>query len=119
MKTKIFCHGLLKNNNDEVLYLKRSNSKIYGGLWDLPGGKLEEHENYYSCLVREFKEETNLDIEVGQIIDVKSQIYDNCIIIVLIFSVNAVNELTITLNNEHDEYTFAKSIDKDTLIWYL
>ena len=82
MNTKIFCHGILKNSKQEILFLKRNISEIYGGLWDLPGGKLENNENYYDCLIREFKEETNIDIKVSKLINVKSQIYNGDIIIV-------------------------------------
>lgn len=119
MKTKVFCHGVLKNKNGETLFLKRSSTKLYGGLWDLPGGKLESNENFYECLTREFKEETNINVEIGQIIDVKSQIYDGDIIVVLIFLVKAIDEIQVTLNNEHNDYIFTKNIDRDTSIWYL
>ena len=37
MKNKVFCHGILKNNN-EVLILKRSFWDLYPNQWDLPGG---------------------------------------------------------------------------------
>ena len=34
--------------------------------WELPGGKLEDNEDYFTALKREVKEETNLDIEIGE-----------------------------------------------------
>ena len=119
MKTKIFCHGVLKNPKQEILFLKRNISKIYGGLWDLPGGKLESNENYYDCLVREFKEETNIDIEVNELLDVKSQLYNGNIIIVLIFLVNSLNSYNIKLSDEHTDYIFQKEIKSGKSIWYL
>lgn len=119
MKTKIFCHGILKNKEDKILFLKRNKNKLYGELWDLPGGKLEENEDYQKCVIREFKEETNINVKVDKFIDVKAQIYNNNIIIVLIFLVTPLNPYNILLNDEHIDYIFEKAIDLNECIWYL
>ena len=37
-------------------------------VWTLPGGRAEEGEGMAESLVREFKEETGLDIEVGDLV---------------------------------------------------
>jgi 8-oxo-dGTP pyrophosphatase MutT (NUDIX family) len=37
------------------------------GEWDLPGGKLQSDISAEACLIREVKEETNLDISVGSL----------------------------------------------------
>ena len=34
--------------------------------WEFPGGKVEPDETYREALVREFKEEFSIDIEVGK-----------------------------------------------------
>ena len=36
-------------------------------IWTLPGGRTEEGEGVAEALVREFREETDLDIEVGEL----------------------------------------------------
>jgi len=36
--------------------------------WSLPGGKLRPGETIERCLVREMKEETGLDVKVGQLL---------------------------------------------------
>ena len=55
--------------NGKILLLKRaSTSKFFPNLWDLPGGKLDSNENPETAVVRETKEETNLDVECGSLI---------------------------------------------------
>lgn len=44
--------------NDQLILLKNEQ-----GNWDLPGGKLKVGEDFECCLIREFKEEVNIDIE--------------------------------------------------------
>ena len=35
------------------------------GKWEFPGGKIETHETPPQCLIREMKEEFNIDVVVG------------------------------------------------------
>lgn len=57
-------YGLLKNNQGDVLL---SDEHRFGrSFTKFPGGGLEWGEGIKDCLVREFKEELNLEIEVGE-----------------------------------------------------
>jgi 8-oxo-dGTP pyrophosphatase MutT (NUDIX family) len=40
------------------------------GQWDLPGGKIDHGENPAPALVREFREELSIDVQVGRLLDV-------------------------------------------------
>ena len=55
--------GILKENG---LYLiaQRKKDDDYGLRWEFPGGKLREGETGEECIVRELKEELNIDVEV-------------------------------------------------------
>lgn len=58
--------GIIKNENGEILILKRHpKSRTDPEMWELPGGKVEKGEFFTDALVREIKEETNLNSEVG------------------------------------------------------
>ena len=58
--------GIIKNNADEILIVKRHpKSRTEPEMWELPGGKVESGEFFADALVREIKEETNLDVKVG------------------------------------------------------
>lgn len=58
--------GIIKNENNEILIVKRHpKSRTDPEMWELPGGKVEKGEFFTDALVREIKEETNLDVNVG------------------------------------------------------
>jgi len=48
------------NSNHELLLLKRPDNVHCGGLWSLPGGKVENNEMPLQAAVRELSEETHL-----------------------------------------------------------
>lgn len=49
-----------------VFIARRAPGKRQAGLWEFPGGKLEDGESPAQCLVRELREELGLEIEPGQ-----------------------------------------------------
>jgi len=53
---------------DEPLYLiaQRPAHGLLGGLWEFPGGKVQEGEDLPACLRREICEELGAEIEVGE-----------------------------------------------------
>lgn len=54
--------GIIINNNNEVLILTRKEDDFMGGIDELPSGNMEPGESIYEALVREIKEETNLNL---------------------------------------------------------
>ena len=55
---------LILDDKDRALILKRSmKSRWMPGKWGLPGGKVEKSENSLGAVIRETKEETDLDLE--------------------------------------------------------
>jgi 8-oxo-dGTP diphosphatase len=57
---------------DEVLLTRISSRGFSSGTWTLPGGGVEHGEDVQAGLVREVYEETGLEVEVGEVLDVHS-----------------------------------------------
>jgi len=62
---KIVLGGVIVNKDKEILILQRNKAEeIFPNMWELPSGKRELLENSESCLLREVKEETGLDVKI-------------------------------------------------------
>ena len=94
---------VIKNN--KILILKRHpKQKVVPGQWEMTGGKLELDESLEECLIREVKEETNLDIEIKRILyatDHNTEILGKVVIIVYLCRPKN-NEITIS--HEHIDF---------------
>jgi len=60
---KIVVGGVILNQKNEVLLLKRVSNDFMGDLIELPSGTVEENEMLLDALQREIKEETGLEIK--------------------------------------------------------
>jgi A/G-specific adenine glycosylase len=49
-----------------ILLARRPSHGLLGGLWEFPGGKLQDGEDLPACLKREICEELGVDISVGE-----------------------------------------------------
>lgn len=58
----VTCAIILKDK--KILVTQRSERMKLPLKWEFPGGKLEINENEVDCIIREIKEELNIDIEV-------------------------------------------------------
>lgn len=100
-----FAGGILVNAKNEILLQKRSDFK----LWGLPGGAIEFGETAMEACIREFKEETGLDVEISKLLGVSTNFIqdypngDEAQSILIMFVVNKVNkEISFTDNETLD-----------------
>lgn len=53
-------------DKDKVLITRRAPKENYAGGWEFPGGKIEGDETQEECLLRELKEELNIQVIVRE-----------------------------------------------------
>ena len=66
--------GILQRG-EKTLLARRPEGDLLGGLWEFPGGTCIEGETLQACLIREWEEELDLEIQPGKIYGVFSHAY--------------------------------------------
>ena len=91
--------GIVKNSNDPK-------SRTNPHKWELPGGKVDPGEFFDEALVREIKEETNLDGAVG---DFYEAIQDDYVHKRTVQVVMYLKNITgnVSISDEHDNWMWA------------
>lgn len=105
----IAVRGICENNGKILLMKVRSKSVHDACKWELPGGKVKRNEFFDESLIREFKEETDLDVEVIDFIKVVENDYVACKTKEKVKSLQIIMEVKaemekIRISNEHDQY---------------
>ena len=73
--------GAIIYEANKFLICRRGPNEKAAGLWEFPGGKLEINESLEDCILRELKEELDIDAELHSLYDnysfkAKDVIYD-------------------------------------------
>lgn len=76
MKKLINVVGAVFVRNGRILAAQRGPGKALPGLWEFPGGKIEEGESAEAALQRELAEELRVDVEVGSYLTTTDYEYD-------------------------------------------
>ena len=94
--------GVIKNEEGKILITQRNLKKAQGGLWEFPGGKIELNETKENAIVREIKEELDIDIQVEQYLSEKVFNYPEKDINLIALECKKVNGEIKLL--EHEDY---------------
>ena len=76
--------------NNKVLAMQRGEQMTLPGMWEFPGGKIEANETDEQALIREIKEELNVDIEIRDYINEASYDYDFGTVILKVYTAEIV-----------------------------
>jgi len=68
-------YAVIENSGDQILLIKKARGP-YTGLFDLPGGSMEEGELLEETLIREIQEETGMEVVEIRQLGAKSIRYD-------------------------------------------
>lgn len=96
---RVGAFAIIRDETGRVLLSRRTDS----GWWNLPGGGVESHESVAEGIIREVREETGLDVDVGRLIGVYSKPQKHEI--VLTFECH-IKGGTITTTEEADHHAW-------------
>ncbi len=102
-------------NNDTFFCAQRNEKGHLGNKWEFPGGKIEKDESPQEALVREIKEELQMDITVGKHLITVNHTYPEVHVIMHAFLCEVKNSEFIL--NEHMDARWLRTYDLDTLDW--
>lgn len=103
--------GIIKNDANEILIVKRHpKSRTDPEMWELPGGKVEKGEFFDDALVREIKEETDLNVKVGDFAEAIQNDYMHKRTVQLMMYLEDVKG-EVKISEEHTDWMWA-SIEK-------
>jgi 8-oxo-dGTP diphosphatase len=71
---RVGAYGLCRDDHGRVLLARNSGASEFPGLWGLPGGGVEQGEHPDDTVLREFREETGLDVRVLGLHDVTADV---------------------------------------------
>ena len=87
VKNQLVSAIALIDDENKILIGKRPIGKIFENLWEFPGGKVKINETVEQALIRETKEEINIDLSMNCIAPLTFSTYNsqNINIIILLF----------------------------------
>lgn len=93
--------AIIRNKEGKILIAKRNLEKSQGGLWEFPGGKIEEGETKEHAIEREIKEELDMDIKADSLFDEHTFEYPNRTINLIVMNCTMIGDTYRAL--EHEE----------------
>lgn len=100
---------------DTILVVQRSEKMNLPLKWEFPGGKVEEGETEEACILREIKEELNIEIELVSRLEASQYDYPNISILLIPFTaIYLQGEIKLS---EHKEYRLLPKAQLRDLDW--
>lgn len=110
MKTIEVVAAVIKHDNK--IFTSRRNYGEFENMWEFPGGKIEEGETREESLIREIKEELELNIEVNKYLTTVEYDYPNFHLIMHCFMCTIIGgELRLNVHNDA-KWTTLEELDK-------
>lgn len=114
MKTKIGEYAIILNSRNEFLMLQFKKSHDFK--WHFPGGRLDEGEEALEGLIREVKEETNL--EIHDLKPVLTKIFTDEKKYGVFFIAKVKEPYEVKISHEHQDFKWFKKSDLDSIgLW--
>jgi len=107
--------GVLLNDEGQILFLKRENEPAKNEWW-FPGGRIQKNELLKDAIVRKFKEETDISVEILDYIGTTETIFDTGPYGIPVHTVNFTFLLksensNVQIDNLHSDYVWERNFD--------
>ena len=112
-EVKVTCAIIIQDR--KILVTQRGDRMARAGKWEFPGGKIEKNETAEECIVREIKEELNVDISISRWLKPVSHSYPD-IKIKLIPCIAKIVSGKIKLN-EHSNFRWITKEELNEQYW--
>lgn len=108
----------LINEYGKVLINERPVGKDYAGYWEFPGGKVDEGETPEEAIIRELKEEINIDVTGSCLapLSFTEKQYDNYYVVVLLYVCRRWNGYIMPMERQELAWVNPKEIDNFNLL---
>ena len=93
--------AILEKDGKILIGKRKTGDELFAGLWEFPGGKIEDGETPEECMARELMEELEIEVEVGILITSNKHRYPNGIFELLAYRVQHICGNFVL--NDHDE----------------
>lgn len=113
MKTIEVVAAIIKDGN-KIFATQRGYGEFKDG-WEFPGGKIEDRESPQEALVREIKEELDVEISVQELFDTVEYDYPEFHLTMHCF-ISSLKAGKIVLN-EHEDARWLSKDELDTVAW--
>ena len=108
--------GVIQDEEGKVLACRRAADRHLGGLWEFPGGKVEDGEDPRAALARELSEELGIVVKVGDRFDAVVEWTDGVVRIRLSGFLCEIEEGTAEAL-EHDDIRWCEREELPGLKW--
>ncbi|EFM10649.1 NUDIX hydrolase [Paenibacillus curdlanolyticus YK9] len=98
--------AIIENERGQILIARRKKGKSQEGMWEFPGGKIEQGESAEACLRRELLEEMQIEIRPYAYFGVNDHYYGATHIRLIAYIATYVSGV-ITLV-DHDDYRWVR-----------
>ena len=101
--------AILEKDGKILIAKRKTGDELFAGLWEFPGGKVEEGETPEKCMARELKEELDIEVEVGELITSNKHKYPQGIFELLAYRVKHISGKMVL--NDHEEMKWVTADD--------
>ena len=113
MKTIEVAAAIIVKDN-RIFATQRGYGEFKDG-WEFPGGKIEPGESAQEALVREIREELDVDIRVGKLLETVEYDYPEFHLTMHCFICELLSEEIVL--KEHEDARWLKKEELDSVVW--